>query len=70
MEVQKKLDELQKEMDMLKLLGIKYCECQICDAPFHSEAKRIQHILQYHEKRFDEIHGNGSRDNVQPEWIS
>lgn len=49
--VKKKLEELQREMDMLKLLGVKYCECNICDLPFYTESQRIQHSITYHTFR-------------------
>lgn len=60
--IKKKLNELQNEMDMLKLLGIKYCVCAICDMPFYSEAQRIQHTIEYHEAIFNRTRSRGSRD--------
>lgn len=57
----KKLEKLQDEMDRLKALGIKYCECEICQMPFYNELQRIQHKFDQHMDRF---HGHGSRHNV------
>lgn len=53
-ELKKNLNELQKKMDILKKLGVEYCECKSCNMPFMNEAQKIKHCNEYHTARWSQ----------------
>lgn len=46
--IKEKLEELQNQMRILKLLGVKFCKCDYCDMPFTSVAQKIKHENEFH----------------------